>query len=66
VPPRIRSTSSPGWGTHRRHRSDAGRDRIRPRDAIHVAVMLNHDIDRVATFDEGFDRIKGITRVTIQ
>ncbi len=36
------------------------------RDAIHVAVMLNHDIDRIATFDEGFDRIKGITRVTIR
>jgi predicted nucleic acid-binding protein len=36
------------------------------RDAIHAAVMLNHDIDRIATFDEGFDRIKGITRVPLR
>ena len=32
------------------------------RDAIHAAVMLNNDVARVATFDEGFDVIAGVTR----
>jgi hypothetical protein len=33
------------------------------RDAIHVAVMRRHDIDRVLTFDVGFDRVTGIVRI---
>lgn len=33
------------------------------RDAIHAAVMLNHDIHDIATFDKGFDRIEGIDRL---
>lgn len=33
------------------------------RDAIHAAVMLNHDISDVATFDEAFDLVSGLTRV---
>ena len=36
------------------------------RDAIHAAVMLNHDIDQIATFDAGFDRIEGMTRLPIR
>ena len=32
------------------------------RDALHAAVMLNHDIARIATFDDDFDRIPGIER----
>lgn len=32
------------------------------RDAIHAAVMLNNDVTRIATFDEGFDRLAGVTR----
>lgn len=35
------------------------------RDAIHAAVMLNHDVGEIATFDSGFDRIDGITRVPL-
>ncbi len=35
------------------------------RDALHAAVMLNHDIARIATFDEDFDAIPGITRVNL-
>ena len=35
------------------------------RDAIHAAVMLNHDIDEVATFDAGFDAIPGIRRLAL-
>jgi predicted nucleic acid-binding protein len=32
------------------------------RDALHAAVMLNNSVDRIATFDEAFDRVAGITR----
>ena len=39
---------------------------ISVRDAVHAAVMLNHDISEIATFDEGFDAIAGITRVTLR
>jgi len=28
--------------------------------------MLNHDIDQIATFDGGFDRIEGMTRLPIR
>jgi len=34
------------------------------RDAIHVAVMLGRDIDRIMSFDAGFDGIPGIVRVS--
>ena len=33
------------------------------RDAIHVAVMLGRDIDRIMSFDGGFDGIPGIVRI---
>jgi predicted nucleic acid-binding protein len=36
---------------------------ISVRDAVHAAVMLNHDISEIATFDEGFDHIDGVMRV---
>jgi predicted nucleic acid-binding protein len=36
---------------------------ISARDAVHVAVMLNHDVTRVATFDRGFDGIAGLERM---
>ncbi len=33
------------------------------RDAVHVAVMRRHGIDRIMTFDRGFDTLPGVTRV---
>jgi len=33
------------------------------RDAIHVAVMLRNGIDRIMSFDRGFDSHPGIERV---
>jgi len=39
---------------------------ISVRDAVHAAVMLNHDIVEIATFDEGFDAVGGITRVALR
>jgi uncharacterized protein len=38
---------------------------ISVRDAVHAAVMLNHDIGPIATFDEGFDGIPGIERLQL-
>ena len=35
------------------------------RDAIHAAVMLNHDIRRIATFDAGFDAVAGVERLPL-
>jgi uncharacterized protein len=35
------------------------------RDAIHAAVMLNHGIEWVATFDGDFDRVPGIRRFVL-
>ncbi len=34
------------------------------RDALHAAVMRAHDIDRIASFDSGFDRLPGIERLS--
>jgi predicted nucleic acid-binding protein len=35
------------------------------RDAFHAAVMINHGIEWVATFDTGFDRISGVRRADL-
>jgi predicted nucleic acid-binding protein len=35
------------------------------RDAIHVAVMEQHGVTRILSFDAGFDGIPGIQRLTI-
>ena len=35
------------------------------RDALHAAVMLNHDLSRIATFDRGFDAVTGLERVAL-
>jgi uncharacterized protein len=37
--------------------------RLSARDAVHIAVMQRRQIDRILTFDEGFDGIVGIERV---
>ena len=33
------------------------------RDAIHLAVMEQHGIDRILSFDAGFDGFPGVTRL---
>ena len=43
----------------------AGVPDISVRDAIHAAVMANNDVTAVATFDAGFDRLPGISRVPL-
>jgi uncharacterized protein len=44
----------------------AAHESIGVRDAIHAAVMLNNSVTRIATFDEGFDAIDGVTREPVR
>lgn len=50
-------------------RSDVERGRrvvlttaLSARDAVHLAIMRRRGVDRIMTFDRGFDGIAGITR----
>ncbi len=38
---------------------------ISARDALHAAVMANHGIRTIATFDEGFGGVPGIARIAL-
>ena len=40
------------------------RPRLSARDAVHLAVMEQHQVDRILTFDKGFDGFPGITRLS--
>ena len=40
-----------------------GRHRLSARDAIHAAVMAQHGIRRIVSFDTGFDTLPDIERV---
>ncbi len=40
-----------------------GSRELSARDAVHVAVMLRHDVRRVMSFDADFDGHPGVTRV---
>ena len=37
--------------------------RLSARDAVHVAVMRHHGVDRVLSFDRGFDTVAGLQRL---
>jgi hypothetical protein len=41
-----------------------GHGRLSARDAVHLAVMEQHGIDRILSFDAGFDGFPGITRLS--
>jgi predicted nucleic acid-binding protein len=41
-----------------------GNDRLSARDALHVAVMERRGVERILTFDAGFDDVPGVRRVT--
>lgn len=36
---------------------------LKPRDAIHAAVMLNHGLTHLYSYDQDFDLIPGLTRL---
>ena len=40
-----------------------GTPALSARDAIHVAIMRRHGIDRILSFDRGFDGMAGIRRL---
>jgi hypothetical protein len=41
-----------------------GHRRMSARDAIHLAVMEQHGISRILSFDSGFDEFPGVTRLS--
>jgi uncharacterized protein len=41
-----------------------GYQRLSARDAVHLAVMEKHGIERILTFDSGFDGFPGVTRLS--
>ncbi len=41
-----------------------GTRQMSARDAVHLAVMEQHGIDQILTFDSGFDGFPGITRLS--
>lgn len=41
----------------------AGSSRLSARDALHIAIMERHSIDRILSFDTGFDTRPGIVRI---
>jgi predicted nucleic acid-binding protein len=41
-----------------------GHKGLSARDAVHLAVMEQHGIDRILSFDAGFDGFPGITRLS--
>ena len=40
-----------------------GQRRLSSRAAVHIAVMSLHGVDRIVSFDPGFDEVPGITRL---
>jgi predicted nucleic acid-binding protein len=40
-----------------------GSAHLSPRDALHVAVMEQHGIEAILSFDQGFDAVPGIRRI---
>ena len=42
-----------------------GDPRLSARDALHVATMERHGVERIITFDAGFDDVPGISRVRL-
>jgi predicted nucleic acid-binding protein len=51
--------------------TDRTRDLVRAgtpasvRDLVHAAVMLNNELTRIASFDDGFDHVPGIERLAL-
>ena len=41
-----------------------GRPHMSARDALHLAIMEQHGIEQILSFDSGFDSFPGITRLS--
>jgi predicted nucleic acid-binding protein len=42
-----------------------GSRRLSARDALHLAVMHLHGVERIMSFDDGFDGVPGIARMRV-
>lgn len=40
-----------------------GTPRLSSRDALHLAIMANHGVTTILSFDRGFDGRPGVTRL---
>jgi predicted nucleic acid-binding protein len=40
-------------------------EHLSPRHAVHAAVMLNQGVTWIATFDSGFDGVRGVRRASL-
>jgi predicted nucleic acid-binding protein len=40
-----------------------GSPRLSARDALHLAIMQRHGVDRILSFDAGFDGFPGVRRI---
>ena len=40
-----------------------GFDSLSARDALHLAIMERHRVERILSFDTGFDDFPGVTRL---
>ena len=49
---------------HKAKEITLGRRRISARDAIHLAIMDQHGIEQILSFDSGLDEFPGITRIS--
>lgn len=55
-----------GWAdTDRARDLLTAHEGISARDAIHAAVMINQQVEWIASFNAGFDRIPGIRRIDL-
>ena len=41
-----------------------GRRRLSARDAVHLAIMEREGVQRILTFDTGFDGVPGLERIS--
>lgn len=41
-----------------------GFDSLSARDALHLAIMERHGVERILSFDTGFDNFPGVTRLS--
>lgn len=48
---------------HRAKQIVLGYQKVSARDGIHLAIMQQHGIDRILSFDSGLDAFPGITRL---
>jgi predicted nucleic acid-binding protein len=44
----------------------AADEHLSARDAVHAAVMINHEVEWIASFDVAFERVPGVRRFELR